>query len=439
MARVVQRSANLLYLLVVFVFLFLICAALAAVFYTHNEDSQKAMAKADSERKEAVKSENAYKASFAHIAGLVTGNTDNGPEATKILIDQATPTKNALLAVIKECEQAAAADKKTAKDMTDQVEAAKVAATAKDKSTEELVKKEVDAKDEMAKKVKEAQDQLEAAHQKFLADVADMQKLNGQKLSEQDLTIAKQSQTIQESILTVQKKDQRIADLQQRLDEINKGRSATTEGSVARIKGHVLQTVPSQNMCYIDLGSKEHVNTGMTFSVYAKTGIPVETGKGKATVTVVSSNENTAECRVTMLEKDSAIEAGDPIGNVAYDPLRTYTFAVEGQFDLTGHGTPSVEGGSEVKSIIKHSGGKIGDEVGINTDFIVMGAEPSKPAKPADTAPAPVQKVYEEQIKGYEHYQDVKRQALVMKIPVLSTNRFLALVGYTPGKDIVRQ
>jgi hypothetical protein len=439
MARVVQRSANLLYLLVVFVFLFLICAALAAVFYTQNEDSQKALAKADSEKKEAVKSQGDYKDSFKDIAGLVTDNRENGPEATKILIEQAVPSHVNLLAVIRESQQAGDTDKKTAKDLTDQLEAAKVAAAAKDKSTEDLLKKDAEAKDDLAKKLKETQDQFEAAHQKYLADVADLQKQNNLKRSEQDLTIAKQNQTIQEDILSVQKKDQRIADLQQRLDEINKRGTSTTEGSVARIKGHVMQVVPDQHMCYIDLGSRDRVSPGMTFSVYAKSGIPVESGKGKATVTVVSTKENTAECRITMQDKDDAIAANDPIGNVAYDPLRTYTFAVEGQFDLTGHGTPGAEGASEVKSIITHAGGKVSDEVGIRTDFIIMGSEPAKPSKPAESAPAPVQKVYEEQVKGYEHYQDVKRQAQVMKIPILNTNRFLALVGYTAGKELVRQ
>jgi hypothetical protein len=419
--------------------LFLICAALAAVFYTHNEDSQKALAKADFDKKEAVKDLKDYEAKYAHIAGLITGNSNDGLDSTKQLIEQAVPSHVNLLAVVNDCQKAGAADKSTNKELQTQLDAAKDAGAAKDKALEEVVKKEGEAKDELSKKLKDAQDQLQAEHEKYLAQIAEIQKQNDQKRSEQDLTIAKQNQTIQENIVTAQKKDQRIADLQQRNDELAGKRNVTAEGSVARIKGHVIQVLPDQNMCYIDLGTKDRVTPGMTFSVYATTGIPVDTGKGKATVTVVSVTDRIAVCRITMQDKDDAIQQGDPVGNVAYDPLRTYTFAVEGQFDLTGHGTPSAEGASEVKSIIKRSGGKIGDDVGINTDFIVMGAEPAKPTKPADGAPAPVQKVYEEQVKGYDHYQDVKRQAQVMKIPVLNTNRFLALVGYTPAKEITRQ
>jgi hypothetical protein len=177
----------------------------------------------------------------------------------------------------------------------------------------------------------------------------------------------------------------------------------------------------------------------MTFSVYPTTGIPVETGEGKAAITVVSVNDRTAQCRIASGAKDDAIMAGDPIGNVAYDALRTYTFAVEGQFDLTGHGTPTAEGADEVKSMIKHSGGKVSDDVGLNTDFIVMGAEPPKPTKPKESDPATAQKNYEDLIKPYNHYQEVLRQAQAMKIPMLNTNRFLALVGYVPGKEIARQ
>ena len=43
-------------------------------------------------------------------------------------------------------------------------------------------------------------------------------------------------------------------------------------------------------------------------------------------------------------------------------------------------------------------------------------------------------KVYEDQLKEWKHYQDVRDLASKMQIPILNTNRFLALVGYTATK-----
>jgi len=37
-------------------------------------------------------------------------------------------------------------------------------------------------------------------------------------------------------------------------------------------------------------------------------------------------------------------------------------------------------------------------------------------------------------LKEWKHYQDVREQAAKMQIPILNTNRFLALVGYTATK-----
>ena len=76
------------------------------------------------------------------------------------------------------------------------------------------------------------------------------------------------------------------------------------------------------------------------------------------------------------------------------------------------------------------------DELTPETDFAVMGAPPVQPAKPKDDAEESENVVYEEQMKIYRKYSEVRDKAVKMHIPVLNANRFLALVGYTPTKTL---
>jgi hypothetical protein len=43
--------------------------------------------------------------------------------------------------------------------------------------------------------------------------------------------------------------------------------------------------------------------------------------------------------------------------------------------------------------------------------------------------------VYDAQIKSYDEFQNAKRRAAELFIPILNANRFLALMGYTPDKE----
>jgi hypothetical protein len=128
------------------------------------------------------------------------------------------------------------------------------------------------------------------------------------------------------------------------------------------------------------------------------------------------------------------IVAGDVIGNVVYDPSRTFTFVVKGNFDLHQSGRATYEGAQEVKSLIRRAGGKLSDEVGVETDFVVLGEEPAQPAKLSDEANAQDLKIFQEQMKAYTDYKQTEKVAARLHVLPLNANRFISLIGYNPTK-----
>ena len=72
-----------------------------------------------------------------------------------------------------------------------------------------------------------------------------------------------------------------------------------------------VRSLVAGDIVYIDLGQRDGVRRGMTFSVYSTTGgIPAD-GKGKATISVNDVFETTAECRVTSQTPGDPVVEGD--------------------------------------------------------------------------------------------------------------------------------
>ena len=86
--------------------------------------------------------------------------------------------------------------------------------------------------------------------------------------------------------------------------------------------------------------------------------------------------------------------------------------------------------------LIKRSGGKIVQDVGIDTDFVIMGHQPPEPPNPGIEADPTVIRVYDEKMDIYTHYRNVIRQAEALHVPILNTNRFLERIGYVPIKRL---
>jgi hypothetical protein len=199
-----------------------------------------------------------------------------------------------------------------------------------------------------------------------------------------------------------------------------------------RPDGRIVKVVDDQNLCYIDIGLNQKVEVGVTFSVYPRTGIPVPpTSKGS--IVVIRADESRSTCRITKQSDDDPVDVGDLIANLAFDPQRTYTFIVEGQFDLYNTGKPNPIDRQEVIALVRRFGGKIAKEVTAQTDYVVLGVPPKKPERSEDAFGLDEEQ-FRQLTREYESYYRTQQEAKQFGIPVLNTNRFLDLVGYTPRK-----
>jgi len=461
MARVVTRRSGPPYLLIVFAFLFVVATALAVIFHLEADK----LAKQDEEKAKLLEklatSEERARGGVAKMIDLAESTARSGRtksvvsqlndrigELTQIITGQVTEHKAAVEAVeaarkrgsiglaglLNEAERyrgdwRASEGKLVEEKARWAEEEADLQAQIKDAIAEadrfkgELAKREQELtalRDQMKTETAAYEERLGKAEAQWKNDIDEARK-----------NVAGLHQTIND----LNQEIQRLNSRNRKLQEVVKERTGPRSDPMIvarRLDGRVIKVLEEEGICYVDIGEKDRITPGLTFSVYPAEGIP-ESGEGKGSLIVTNVDANTSECRIVTQVQGDPIVAGDGVANVVFDTLRTHTFVVEGEFDLYGRGKPSEAGTREVKSLIRQFGGNVVEEIDINTDFVVIGEEPAKPPQPAESAPPTVWAVYKAQMRLWQRYQDVKDMAQRLQLPVMNTTRFLALVGYQPA------
>ncbi len=183
----------------------------------------------------------------------------------------------------------------------------------------------------------------------------------------------------------------------------------------------------------IDRGRKDKLVLGMTFEVYGDAAqIRIDSAgrysRGKGVIEVIRMEDRTATCRVLSAARGATIAKNDVILNPVYDPSKVYTFVVFGNFDPSNSGIPSAEGTTQVRSIIEEWGGKVTDTLGGEVDFLVLGARPVLPPKPATDAAGAVFQEYARLLRQSRQYDELFSAAAAASIPVLNENRLNTLL-----------
>jgi len=230
------------------------------------------------------------------------------------------------------------------------------------------------------------------------------------------------------------------------------------------IDGMVVSVNNDRNLLYVNLGRKDHLVKGMRFEVYDPIrGVQVNATnpqtrsleEGKATIEVVTVQEDTSTCRVIRQTFGQPVLEKDVIANLIYDKDRVYKFYVYGDFDLDGDGEATLSDREMVLTLIKEWGGEVVDadrrdkrlaallgdaEAGKSllphdTDFLVIGQEPEPPAPvPGGFVTPKEQSAMEAAKQRWQRFNDIRQEATNLSVPVLNQNRFLALIGYA-GQD----
>jgi hypothetical protein len=197
--------------------------------------------------------------------------------------------------------------------------------------------------------------------------------------------------------------------------------------------GKIILIDDSTKVVHLNIGSDDHIYRGLTFQVYEK-NLPIpKDGKGKAEIEVFDVEKNISAARIISSNPKKPIILDDIVANLIWNRDKTKVFAVAGEFDLNGDGEIDYEGADKIKALIKKWGGKVSDDISIETDFLVLGTTPIVLQKPTfeqmEADPMAMEK-YEDSLKRLTHYKEVQTQAQNFSIPIFNLERFLYFIGY---------
>jgi hypothetical protein len=353
----------------------------------------------------------------AKDAGITIPTSDNLAGAVSALSDGL----NSTLQQKKDLQQQVAAGKAQQADQVKQFDSARA---EMNKTVESIRAGEA-----------KAQSDVTAYTETKNADVAQIEQSHAQQVAALQQQVAQAQVQLGEHQRTIDALKEDNDKLKVKLGE---GKIKTEDVVLRQADGRILR-IPSKDTLYIDLGSLNSITPGLTFEVYDKfEGIPKLTGadeeampKGKASIEVTRVGSNSSEARLTRQTPGTQLTEGDLIANIVYDPNTKYTFMVYGDFDLDQNNLPSPQETETVKRLITQWGGKLTDQVNVDTDFVVMGKEPVLPTFAKDELQDPfnAKKLADAQA-ALDQYLAIKKQGIDLHIPVLNQNRFLYLIGY---------
>jgi len=210
--------------------------------------------------------------------------------------------------------------------------------------------------------------------------------------------------------------------------------SPDIEASARRADGKILLIDDKNKIVHLDIGRRDGVYQGLTFSVYDR-NVPIpKDGKGKAEVEIIEVATNISTAQITHSEINRPIIVEDIAANLIWDRDKVNVFVVVGDFDLDSDGNVDSNADYKIKTLIEKWGGKVADNISIETDFLVLGRPPSVLRSPTfeeiEMDPAAMER-YENSVQRLNHYKEVHARAQAFSIPVFNYNRFLNLIGYT--------
>ncbi len=201
-----------------------------------------------------------------------------------------------------------------------------------------------------------------------------------------------------------------------------------------RPDGKIILIDDQANVVHLNIGSKQHVYRGLTFTVYDRSGSIPKDGKGKAEIEVFDVAETYSAARITKPDTKKPILLGDIVANLIWNSDKTNVFVVAGDFDLDNDGNLDQNAIGKIQTLIEKWGGRVVDTISIDTDFLVLGGQPQVPKQQPtfeelELDPGAMQR-YEALLQKLNHYNQLQSQAQALWIPIFRYERFLYFIGY---------
>ncbi|QDT17411.1 hypothetical protein [Alienimonas californiensis] len=250
--------------------------------------------------------------------------------------------------------------------------------------------------------------------------------------------------------------EDQIAELAETNRRLNRDLAMQETRSFTTADGKIVNLQRSTDTVYLNLGSRQNLRPGVTFSVYDKeqvgpTGGDISALKGS--IEVLSVGEQISEARITEVTTLEPLSVGDPIFSPAWSPGRKSLFAFVGMIDLDGDGNTTGErdrlrrilndAGAEISVYVDDDGNwvdgdgdpNVNKPLDVNTEMLVLGniPDPSEVSDPARKAAFS---------KMREHLTEIRGQAERNGIVVKNLKTFLDTMGvqstrrrFVPGQD----
>jgi hypothetical protein len=239
----------------------------------------------------------------------------------------------------------------------------------------------------------------------------------------------------------IRKLDSENLQLNERLSALTQAKTSTLlrpKAEESLVDGTIIAASAGNNEVTINRGLKDKIFLGMTFAVYSdataiKPGTDGVYPAGKASIEVTNVGDTSSTCRIVRETKGNPIVRGDVIANAIYDPNKSYTFLVYGNFDSNGDGIATPAEMNDIRAMIEAWGGKVTDELSGSVDFLVLGQRPVVPPPPPSGAPPAVMTEYMRLDQQATRYDELSRQAAATSVPILNENRLYTLIGRRPG------
>jgi len=197
--------------------------------------------------------------------------------------------------------------------------------------------------------------------------------------------------------------------------------------------GQIILIDNKNKLVHLNIGGDDGVYKGLTFSVYGKNAPIPRDGKGKAEIEVFNVEKTISVARIIKSTTRNPIVSGDIVANLIWDGSTTNVFAVVGDFDLDDDGVIDYNGAEKIKALVEKWGGRVVEDITVDTNFLVLGMPPKILTKPTfeeiQLDPLAMEK-YETSIQNLAHYKEVLQQAQRLSIPILNMERFLDFIGY---------
>jgi hypothetical protein len=234
--------------------------------------------------------------------------------------------------------------------------------------------------------------------------------------------------TTQEELAAAQKD---LAEAVAKLESLKK--PFADEVAAYRPDARIVSIDSKNKVVYLDIGNKDHVYRGLTFSVYDR-NLPIpEDGKGKAEIEIFKIEENVSAAKINDSSRMNPITPADIVANLIWDSKTSNRFIVAGNFDIDGNGAIDSDGLEKIVRLVRRWGGRIVDEVTIETDFVVLGTRPfslSRPTTEQIEIDPTVERKYEASLELGRRYDKIGSQARTLSVPVINQQKFLHLTGY---------